>query len=215
MVSSRIFKLGSCRMNNLLPNLINNYTYTHTSKEVIQWLDIYENKICIENVPFIDLIIPQKDKFNLNKFKQIYNNCDTLLIEISSSKLVTYKQFYYNLNYYSRELQNNNPTLKELIKINIQSEDELYNDLLFIKQRLSSKKVIFVGHLLMDFYDLPNFNPIHRRQIDNVLRRINNDVIILYDLFKNENYKDIFDNDVNHFKESSKKRIAEHFSNLL
>ena len=60
----------------------------------------------------------------------------------------------------------------------------------------------------MDFYDLPNFNTINRRQIDNVLRKINNS-IILADIFKDsKDYKDVFDNDVNHLKDSSKKFIA-------
>tara|TARA_Y100000389_G_scaffold204918_1_gene260789 strand:- start:8008 stop:8628 length:621 start_codon:yes stop_codon:yes gene_type:complete len=180
--------------------------YSHTSKEVIQWLDILENKINFQDIPYINLCIPDKDNFDIIKYQQIYQQSDILLIEISSLKIVSYNNFYYNLDYFYHEIKQDDK-IKEIININIQTEENLYQDLLEIQQRVFPKKVIFVGHLLMDFYDLPNFNPVHRLHIDNVLRKINNS-IILADIFKDRDYKDIFDNDANHLKESSKKLIA-------
>ena len=66
----------------------------------------------------------------------------------------------------------------------------------------------------MDFYDIPNFNTNSREIIDNVLRKINNS-IVLADIFKDRDYKDIFDNDVNHLKESSKKVIADKILGII
>lgn len=188
-----------------------NYKYSHTPKEVIQWLDILENKINFQDITYINLCINDKDNFDVIKYQQIYQQSDILLIEISSLKILSYNNFYYNLDYFYHEIKQDEK-IKDIININIQTEENLYQDLLEIQRRVFPKKVIFVGHLLMEFYDLPNFNPIHRRQIDNVLRKINNS-IVLTDIFKDRDYKDrdykdIFDNDVNHLKESSKKIIA-------
>lgn len=211
-----IFKLGSCRMNLkdcfTSNNFEYNYSYSHTSKEVIQWLDILENKINFQDIPFNELCVQNKDKFDIKKYQQIYQQSDILLIEISSLKIVSYNNFYYNLNYFHVEKKQCNIKQYDKININIQSEENLYQDLLKIQQRVFPKKVIFVGHLIMDFYDLPkNINStkfLNRIQIDNVLRKIDYS-IILTDVFKDFNdYKDVFDNDVNHLKESSKKIIA-------
>jgi len=206
-----IFKIGSCRMDLkdffITNNFDYNYRYSHTSKEVIQWLDILENKINFHDIPYINLCVESKDDFDVIKYQQIYQQSDILLIEIASLKIVSYNNnFYYNLNYFSREIKQDEK-LQEIINTNIQTEEDLYQDLLKIQQKAFPKKVIFVGHLLMDFYDLPELNSNSRKIIDNVLLKMNN-FIILADLFKDRDYKDIIDNDVNHLKESSKKIIA-------
>jgi asparagine synthetase B (glutamine-hydrolysing) len=205
-----IFKIGCCRMNLkdyfITNNFEYNYSYSHTSKEVLQWLDILENKINFLDIPYIELCIQNKDNFDVTKYQKIYQQSDILLIDISSLKIISYNKFYYNMDYFYREIKQDEK-LKEIINKNIQTEEDLYQDLLKIQQKAFPKKVIFVGHLLMDFYDLPEFNSNSREKIDNVLRKMSN-FIVLADLFKDRDYKDIFDNDADHLKESSKKIIA-------
>ena len=214
--NKKIFKIGSCRLNlkDYFNNFEYNYSYSHSTKEVFQWLDILENKINIEDIPYIDFCIQNQDKFDLTKYQKIYQESNILLIEISSLKIVNFKNYYYNLNYFQKEIKQDDK-IKEIFNINNQTEEELHKDLLDIQQKVFPKKVIFIGHLLLDFYDLPNFNPIHRSKIDNVLRKVNNS-IILSELFKDFNdYKDVFDNDINHLKESSKKIIANKIFDII
>jgi UDP-N-acetylglucosamine 4-epimerase len=201
-----IFKIGSCRTNfdNYLKNFYINYSYSHTTKEVLQWLDILDNKLNIENIPYNQLIIPDKKSFDCLSYQKLYKKSNILLIEISSLKIVKYNNTYYNINYY-RNFEDEK--IKDKMQITVQNEEDLYKDLLKIEKRIFPKKVIFVGHLNMNFYDLPNFSPDYRIKIDNVLSKINNS-IILSTLFKDKDYKDIFDNDINHLKESSKKIIS-------
>lgn len=210
-----IFKIGSCRTNlkdYFINNFDYNYKYSHSSKEVIQWINIFQNKINFKDIPYIELCINDKDNFDIKKYKQIYQQSDILLIEISSLKIVTYNNFYYNLNYFNKEVEQDDK-IKEIININNQSEENLYQDLLEIQQMVFPKKIIFIGHLSLNFYDI-QFSSNHRNIIDNVLRKMSNS-IILSDLFKNYDYKDIIENDINHLNENSKKLISDEIKRIL
>ena len=196
-----IYKLGSCRSNLLLDNFIKN-PYTHSTKEVLQWLDILEKKIDINSIPYNNLII--KDNKKINYYINNYNKSNIIIIEISSLKIGYYNNYYYNIN-----------NINEYIKINIQSEDDLYNDLLLIINRLKTKNIIFIGHLILNFYDIPNFNTKYRLIIDKTLQKISTNKIILSDLFKNKDYKDIFAHDINHFTKETIEIITKYVKNLI
>ena len=67
----------------------------------------------------------------------------------------------------------------------------------------------------MNFYDYPNFNTSYRSKIDSILRKIKKNTIVLSDLFKTQDYKEVFDNDINHFKVNTKKVIANKLASML
>ena len=212
-----MFKIGSCRMDldNYYDNTFyKNIAYTHTSKEVIQWLDILENKLNIKDISFSELVLQNNKIYDLSNSKINFNKSEIILIEISSMKIKTYNNFFYNINYFSNKSKDNQ-FIKEFINGYIQTEEELYNDLLIIQKRLPNKKIIFVGHLLMNFYDYPNFNTSYRSKIDSILRKIKKNTIVLSDLFKTQDYKEVFDNDINHYKVNTKKVIANKLASML
>lgn len=206
-----IFKIGSCRTNleHFFPagEFKANYKYSHTSKEAIQWINILGGNTDIHNIAYLDMVIPNKEGFDIERYRQLYRESNVLLVEISSLKMLTYGGSYYNLDYFYHE-SSNNPTLRDIIDISIQKADNLRDDLLEIQRLAGHKRVIFIGHLLMDFYDLPAFNPVHMKIIDEVLRKEPGS-IILADLFQDaDDYKDVFNGDPNHLRESSKEKIA-------
>ena len=206
-----IFKIGSCRtsLDAFFPAgaFHSNYALSHTSKEAIQWMKLLQGNMDMCTITHVDMVVHDKERFDIEKYRRLYQESDVLLVEISSLKTLSLDGSYYNLNFFRKKAAGD-PELKKAIRVSIQRTDNLRNDLLEIRRLAGHKRVVFIGHLLMDFYDLPGFNPAHRRLIDSVLREEPGS-IILADLFREaDDYKDIFDGDPNHLRESSKERIA-------
>ena len=109
-------------------------------KEVIQLLDILENKLNIKDISFSELVLQNNKICDLSNSKINFNKSEIILIEISSMKIKTYNNFFYNINYFSNKSKDNQ-FIKEFINGYIQTEEELYNDLLIIQKRLPNKKL--------------------------------------------------------------------------
>ena len=181
----KIFKIGSCRLNYLhfdsikKIEYINSPYYTHTTKEVIQLLEFLNGKK--NNSVFINSFPKNYEKI-INNNKKLFKESDLVLIEISSIKeLKDINGFYYNAVELGRNYKNHK------IKINMPSEKELYNDLLKIKE-LIKKPVIFQGHINLNFKNIGFIK--NRVIIDDILKRFDNS-IILHEVFKNKNIKDV------------------------
>lgn len=206
-----IFKIGSCRtsLDDFFPAGVfkSNYTSSHTSKEAIQWINLLNGNVNVEDIDHVDMVVPNKECFDIENYRRLYRESRVLLVEICSLKTLSYGGSYYNLNFFTKKASGD-PELKDVVNVSIQSTDNLRDDLLEIQRVTGNKRVIFVGHLLMDFYDLPAFNPVHRKMIDDALREVPGS-IVLADLFQDTaDYKDVFDGDADHLRERSKHTIA-------
>ena len=147
---------GTCRLNNILNhnNLNNDINYTHTTKEVIQFIRFLKgeliipkpyNRFCFRtgicNNTYID--------YN-NNFNKLFINSDIFIIEICSSKKYTHNKFYlHHLCVDKRFSGSNKNTPIEILNnfiIEKQSDEEIENDILEIQKMLYPKKIIIASH---------------------------------------------------------------------
>lgn len=207
-----IFKLGSCRTNLVdIETITYNIGYSHTTREIIQYLKIYNDTLEVHDIPFIDCFITEMNNKQINRCKNHFHQSDTILIELSSLKLYEYNGFYYNSNYHKLSTTEN----KDFITMKLQSDNEFLEDMKEIVSLCGNKKVIFIGHLNMNFYDLPTFNSSYRVKIDELLKQCNYSSIILSELFKDYDYKEIIDKDINHLNDKSKTVIARYLLKMI
>ena len=147
---------GTCRLNNIynhnnLNNLIN---YSHSTKEVIQFINFLKGELSIPN-PYSQLCF--RTAICENKFidyNDIYNklfiNTDIFVIEICSNKKYIHNNFYlHHLCVDKRFSSYNKNTPDEILNnfiIEKQGDEEIENDILEIQKLLSPKKIIIVSH---------------------------------------------------------------------
>ena len=147
---------GTCRLkeinnNNNLNNLI---SYTHSTKEVIQFINFLQgklnipipyNKLCFRTAICDNKFIDYDDKYN-----KLFIDTDIFIIEICSNKKYIHNNFYlhhlcvdkrfseYNINT-PQEILNNFIIIK-------QSDEEIEDDILEIQKLLYPRKIIIVSH---------------------------------------------------------------------
>ena len=155
---------GTCRLNNIhnhngLNNLIN---YTHSTKEVIQFINFLKgelsipnpyNKLCFRTAICDNKIIDYNDVYN-----KLFLDTDIFIIEICSNKKYIHNGYYmhhlpfdklwhkfdnYNHTYFIDNVPED--VLNNFI-IEKQSDDEIENDILEIQKMLHPKKIIIVSH---------------------------------------------------------------------
>lgn len=190
-----ILCIGSCRSSELPSSRykLHNFTYTHSTKEVIQLLlfaykDIEEQqKILNEKYILTDM--------SINKFKDIRNLCDnssTILIEISSIKELSNNNGYYYNQWIVRDFKIEDAT------INLATVEIIKNDIKIIKELLPSKNLIFQSHINLDFNGMDSLKhikiipPIESRSIidkalittDGIKKIIPREVFGMYDWTK-------------------------------
>ena len=93
-------------------------------------------------------IINKQEIKNNEKFQNLFNKSNIVIIEICSNKV------YINNNYYLHHLSIDNRYGRYKIplefrnnsNIYIQDYNEIYNDLKLIKELLKSKKIIIISH---------------------------------------------------------------------
>jgi hypothetical protein len=147
---------GSCRLNqisnhNNLNNLIN---YTHSTKEVIQFIKFLKggfiiptpyNKLCFRTAICENKHIEYNDIYN-----KLFLNTDIFIIEICSYKKYIHNNFYLHhlcVDKRFNEYLHNTPI--DIINnyiIEKQSDVEIHNDILEIKNMLYPKKIVIVSH---------------------------------------------------------------------
>ena len=148
--------LGTCRLNNIhnhneLNNLIN---YTHSTKEVIQFINFLKGELSIPNpynkVCFRTAICDNKFIDYNNTYNKLFIDTDIFIIEICSNKKYIHNDFYlHHLCVDKRFIGFNNNTPHEILNkfiIEKQSDEEIENDILEIQKLLYPKKIIIVSH---------------------------------------------------------------------
>lgn len=176
---------GTCRLNkidnnNNLNNLIN---YTHSTKEVIQFIQFLKgeltipypyNKFCFRTAICDDKYIDYNDDYN-----KLFLDTNIFIIEICSNKKYIHNNFYLhhlcvdNRSSINDTYNKNNPTeILDNYVCEKQTDEEITNDILLIKEMLYPKKIIIVSH-----YN----STIHGKYIDSRNHLIN----LLYNICKN------------------------------
>jgi hypothetical protein len=147
---------GTCRLNNIhnhngLNNLIN---YSHSTKEVIQFINFLKgeltipnpyNKLCFRTAICYNKFIDYNDTYN-----KLFIDTDIFIIEICSNKKYIHNNFYlHHLCVDKRVSDYNKNTPQEVLNnfiIEKQSDEEIENDILEIQKMLYPKKIIIVSH---------------------------------------------------------------------
>ena len=225
-----IFLIGSCRIGFSATDkkFIKNWDLTHTTKEVLAYLDIFDGKITKEDYPNIEslMLVIKKQACKIPEFEFDYilysnrlNKSDIVLIEISSLKIYHKNGFIYQLN---RAKKNNFST-----DIHIQTEAEFIEDIKEIERRIN-KPIIFIGHVDLDFSDNINIKSKLniegrieiRGYLDSLIRKHCKNHIICSDVFKDIHYTGIIDiqhdlNDTSHLTEYASTLLLQDISEKI
>jgi hypothetical protein len=213
-IIKRVYMFGACRTRhsmcgNSKEGLLHGQTYfinygmTHTTKEVLTYIDLLQDKIKLEDIQHPDCLFGTQT-FNLGKYKRYFERSNVALIEISSLKILEHNGTYYNM---AHVIKNNRG--KEFISY-VQTEEEFAADVKLIQSRLNMP-VIFVGHLNYNF-SFENIGYINDRNVlDYYIGKHCKHHVILGKYLKDYKYEDLFDhatyktNDTNHLTQIGSK----------
>jgi len=227
----KIFIFGSCRTNYLEKNnnytVIRNHDFTHSTKEVLQYLDFFDNKKNVLEALYPNGIINSDSlhNFDSNYYKKQLKESDIVIIELSSiHSYYDKKNYYYQLNRISKI--KNLDKLEWIDKDNnfhdILTEEDLYNDMIEIKSRIN-KRIIYQGHI--NFY-FDNYEPLknknyvinERQKIDNAILKYDEKNSIIYkNVFKNYNWRNILlsENDLCHINLFGMNILKKYFKKMI
>ena len=214
-------RINSCKNNNNLNNMIN---YTHCTKEILQMIHYIRNDIIIPS-PFNQFcfrtgIISNSSLEYDKKFAKILENSDVCVLEICSNKK------YIHSNYLLHHLCVDNRTrfwgknttsfIKDGFHIEKQSDEEIENDILKIKELLFPKKIIIVSHYNAKI----NNEPIKSRlYLINLLETICNKHHIRFVnpsmLLNNYTQTTILDRDLGHYTDFGLEIFNKHLDNII
>lgn len=227
----KIFIFGSCRTSYLQTNdkytVIRNIDFTHSTKEVLQYLDFFDNKKNVLEALYPSGIIHNDniDKFNSNYYKKELEESDIVIIELSSTNsYYDKKKYYYQIDRISKikNLSNSEWVDKDNNFHDILTEDDLYNDMITIQSRIN-KPIIYQGHV--NFY-FDNYEPLknkdyvinERQVIDNAIIKYNYKHSIIYkNVFINYNWRDILlsENDLYHLNTFGMNILKEYVEKII
>jgi hypothetical protein len=218
---------GSCRINgvydnNNLNNLIN---YTHSTKEVIQFIKFLKgdlfipypyNKYCFRTAITDNLFINYENTYN-----KLFQDTNIFIIEICSNKTYIHDNFYlHHLCVDKRTIVYNRNTTNEIMqnfKIIKQSDQEIENDILEIQKLLYPKKIIIISH-----YNAKNKNGEYFDSrnhlinlLDNICKKYKipfiNPTTVLYKF----NQDDIIKEDLGHYTDFGFNTFTEYINNFI
>jgi hypothetical protein len=207
----RIFHFGSCRTTLTLFNnddyyFQKNYDLTYASKEIFTYLDLFDGIKTMDDLSYPECLMYYPEKFPALKYKNFLNESDIVLVEISTWKVVHQNNVYYQHN---RARQNP----KEIMVSYKQTREEIINDIELLNWRIK-KPIIFLGHMDLNFYDIPDIygHIVERQDLDDIIRNNCKNHVIIGDLFSGQDYKNICDfklkpNDTQHITNDAKKVI--------
>ena len=227
----KIFIFGSCRTNYLQTNdkytVIKNHDFIHSTKEVLQYLDFFDNKKNVLEALYPSGIIYNDylDKFDSNYYKKQLEESDIVIIELSSiQSYYDKKNYYYQLDRISKikNLSKSEWVDKESNFHDVLKEEDIYNDMITIQSRIN-KPIIYQGHI--NFY-FDNYEPLknknyvinERQIIDNAIIKYNYKHSIIYkNVFINYNWRDILlsENDLYHLNTFGMNILKEYVEKII
>jgi hypothetical protein len=225
---------GTCRIDNInLNNNLNNLlNYTHCTKEVIQFINFLKGKLIIPppyNILCFRSALCNNIGINfIDFYNKLFNETRTFIIEICSRKKYIHNGFYMHHLPFDKILQkvdNNeiryfiNNTPKYILNnytIEIQSDEEIENDILAIKKLLYPKKIIIVSH----YNSKLNGEYLNsRNNLINLLEKIclkyNISFINPTEIFSNYSQEDIMRNDLGHYTDLGREEFIKYLNNYI
>ena len=222
---TNVYRFGSCRTN-YLTNKDNLNTqdgriagnFTHTTKEVIQQVKMLNNELDIGNCEYpicFKQYISQKDYY-----KQMYNESDVILIEISSiAEAIDKKDFYYNIvELYAHCNPERLPwnTFVYPTMMNDATMQDIMNDIATLKS-IINKPIIFQGHINFNFVN--NTSKIKNRE--DIDQAISNELNLRYEKIFGDDKENVCTRandgsiDVNHITDYAHNKLYDNFVNIL
>ena len=217
---------GTCRLNNIynhnnLNNLIN---YSHSTKEVIQFINFLKgelsipkpySQLCFRTAIFENKFIDYNDIYN-----KLFINTDIFVIEICSNKKYIHNNFYlHHLCVDKRFSCYNNNTPDKILNnfiIEKQSDEEIENDILEIQKMLYPKKIIIVSH----YNSKQNGEYINSRNhlinlLDCICKKY--DILFINPTFVLGNYsqEQVITNDLGHYTDFGINEFSNYINNFL
>jgi hypothetical protein len=221
---------GTCRINNVKHNnnLNNLTTYTHSTKEVIQLIHFLKGELNIP-VPYNRLCFRAAIvKYNetggrvcySDANKQRFLSTDVFVVEICSNKKYMHNNFYLHHIY----VDNQHPdwhmlTPVEILNnhtIEIQTDEEIENDMLEIQKLLYPKKMIVVSHLdlkLNGEYITSRRNLINL--LDRICKKYNISFINPMKVLSNFSQECLVDKDLAHYTERGINEFSKYVDNYI
>jgi hypothetical protein len=200
MASRKVFKFGSCR-SEIGKNSKNKWFYgnhyTHSTKEVLQYLKMFDNKTYFEKCKNPTGIMHNSRTFleRIDLLKKQLAEADVVYVEISTLKNTTDED-----GYCYRE-DHANPYHEDPLDVSIYSKfkqslmtvEEIVADLKEI-QCLTGKPVIVQSHMNLKFTDLDsltstNFMIPTRQTIDNAIVQSGLPAVLLSEVFEQVDWR--------------------------
>jgi hypothetical protein len=201
---------GTCRLNkihnhNNLNNIIN---YSHSTKEVIQFIKFLKgeliipapyNKLCFRTAICENKYIDYNDIHN-----KLFWDTEIFIIEICSNKKYIHNNFYlHHLCVDKRFANHNNNTPREILDsftIEKQSDEEIENDILEFQKMLYPKKIIIVSH----YNSKQNGEYITSRNnlinlLESICKKHGIQFVNPTNIFSNYNQEQVITNDLGHY----------------
>lgn len=149
----KITILGSCRQDSLykkyhITKIKNEISYPHYTKEVLEVINYLTEKHLEPSETLQVFRTPRLKNspiMNYANLKKEFDETDLFIIEIASRKKYLLNNHYVHHIFYDDP--NYNVNTKDLITLEIQSDTEIENDILNIKNKLK-KPIIIVSHLV-------------------------------------------------------------------
>jgi hypothetical protein len=218
---------GTCRINSVnnhndLNNLIN---YTHSTKEVIQYIKFLKGELIIP-VPYNKLCfrtaICENKYINYNHvYNKMFIDTDIFVIEICSNKKYIHYGFYLHHmcvdKRFSDFFKKNTPhEILNNFTIEKQSDEELENDILEIQKMLYPKKIIIVSH----YNSKQNGEYIHSRNnliilLDIICKKYNIPFINPTNVLSNFTQEQVMTNDLGHYTDIGICEFTKYLNNYL
>jgi hypothetical protein len=213
---------GSCRINDInnnnnINNLIN---YTHSTKEVIQFILFLTGKLNLPE-PYNMYCFRTGICKNINicyndSFKQLFDDTKIFVIEICSSKKYIHNGYYLHHLCVDTRLNRTVPNVLNGYTLEIQTYDEIQNDILEIKQLLHPRKFIIVSHYNV-LSDGKYFES--RNNLICMLQKICNDNNILFvnptEVLKNYKQEYVMTNDLSHYSDVGINAFTKYMNTLI
>lgn len=211
--------LGSCRQDSLynyypITKIKNELTYPHYTKEIIQALEFCKgiSDISLNDTKYIFRSgILENKTINYLDFKDDFEKTDIFILEIASRIAYTYNNNFVHHILSEKEY---NPSFYEKVYKYDLTDEEIENDIIYLKKLIYPKKLIIISHIstkstgkryelvqllkrLTSKYDIPFFNPI--------------------DYLKDMNYDNIFEKpeDAFHYTQYGHSIIGQFYKNFI
>ena len=216
---------GTCRLTKISRNnrLCEDTTYTHCTKEIIQLYKFLNGECTFEypynTICFRTAIVRKSPVIFNSEFTSRLNQSKAFVIEICSRKKYIHNNIYlHHLSVddrFSEGIDTPGYIKNEFIK-EIQSDEEIENDIIELKKMIFPKPIILVSH----YNSILDGNLItERNKLINLVEYIskNNNIKFLNptNILKEYQQPQVMCEDLGHYTHFGKEKIVEYFNNYL